>query len=66
MKLLQRLWKEESGQGLVEYGLLIVLIIVVAVAALSLFGDQLETLFGGIGNRINNAEGAVGGGTTTP
>ena len=56
MKLLQRLWKEESGQGLVEYGLLIVLIIVVAVAALSLFGDQLSELFGGIGQRITDAE----------
>lgn len=60
MKLLQRLWKEESGQGLVEYGLLIVLIIVVAVAALTVFGDQIKTLFGGIGGKISDAETAVG------
>ena len=64
MKLLQRLWKEESGQGLVEYGLLIVLIIVVAVAALTVFGDQIEALFGGIGTKIQNAETTVG--TPTP
>ena len=27
MKFIQRLWKEEEGQGLVEYGLLIVLVV---------------------------------------
>lgn len=60
MTLLKNLWKDEAGQGLVEYGLLIVLIIVIAVAALTLFGGGLENLFGGIEQKITDAEGAVG------
>ena len=60
MKILQKLWKDESGQGLVEYGLLIVLIIVIAVAALQAFGGGLEQLFGGIKGKIDSAETAVG------
>ncbi|HWZ56329.1 MAG TPA: Flp family type IVb pilin [Verrucomicrobiae bacterium] len=33
-RLLKRLWKEESGQDLTEYALLLVLIALVAVSAL--------------------------------
>ncbi|MDD2371741.1 MAG: Flp family type IVb pilin [Firmicutes bacterium] len=61
MKLLQKLWKDESGQGLVEYGLLIVLIIVIAVAALTVFGDSIAALFGGIDGQVTDAAGAVAG-----
>lgn len=57
MKVLQRLWKEESGQGLVEYGLLIVLIVIIAVAALSLFGDSIVALFGKAEGAVNDAVG---------
>lgn len=61
MKLPQRLLNEENGQGLVEFGLLIVLIIVVAVAALTVFGGGLTSLFGGLDNRVNDAAEKVGG-----
>ncbi|KAF0091256.1 MAG: Flp/Fap pilin protein [Fusobacteria bacterium] len=52
MKLLQRLWKEESGQGLVEYGLLVALIVVIVIAVLVIFSDSLTALFTNIGNDI--------------
>ncbi len=53
MKLLQRLWKEESGQGLVEYGLLVALIVVIVTAVLLIFRESLEALFTNIGEQIN-------------
>jgi pilus assembly protein Flp/PilA len=36
---------EEEGQGLVEYGLILVLIAVALVVALSLLGQDLSELF---------------------
>ncbi len=53
MKLLQKLWNDESGQGLVEYGLLVILIVGVVVAALLLFGPSVANLFGGLESKIN-------------
>lgn len=55
MKLLQRLWKEESGQGLVEYGLLVGLIVVIVIAVLLIFRTSLEGLFNRITGQLNKA-----------
>lgn len=55
MKLLQKLWKDESGQGLVEYGLLILLIVVIAVAALQLFGTSITAMFTKMNTKVNDA-----------
>jgi pilus assembly protein Flp/PilA len=43
-----RLWKEEEGQDLVEYGLLVVLISLFSIVA-------MQGLAGGISNAFNNA-----------
>lgn len=56
MKLLQRLWKEESGQGLVEYGLLVGLIVVIVIFVLAIFRTNLVTLFEDIGDKITLPE----------
>lgn len=37
--------REEEGQGMVEYGLIIALVSVVAIVALGLMGDALTPLF---------------------
>ena len=38
-------WAEhQSGQGLIEYGLILVLMAVVCVVSLLFFGDQLSSL----------------------
>ena len=39
---------EEEGQGLVEYGLIIVLVSIVVVVALSTMGGQLNNVFNNI------------------
>ena len=48
MELFKRLWNDEEGQGMVEYGLIIALIAVVLIGALTLMGGGLQTIFGKI------------------
>jgi pilus assembly protein Flp/PilA len=43
--LLMRLWKEEEGQDLTEYALLIVLISLVATAAMKTLGSAVSDVF---------------------
>lgn len=44
--------KEESGQGMVEYGLIIALVSIVVIAALTLVGTKLTELFKRIANTL--------------
>lgn len=44
--LVKRLWKEEKGQGMVEYGLIIALVAVVLIGALVGLRGGLEGIFG--------------------
>jgi len=43
--ILMRLWKEEEGQDLLEYALLIVLIVLVAAAAINPLGTAIATVY---------------------
>ena len=43
--LLKRLWKEEEGQDLTEYALLIVLISLVAIASMKAVGTTISNVF---------------------
>ena len=43
-----KLWKNQKGQGLTEYALIIALVAIVAVAALTLLGGQISGIFGEI------------------
>lgn len=45
MKILKRLWKEEEGQDLIEYALLVALIALVAAAAFPLLGKEIHDIF---------------------
>jgi pilus assembly protein Flp/PilA len=47
---LRRLWREEEGQTLVEYGLLIGLLALVVVVAVTLFGRRLNSNMYGTAN----------------
>ena len=43
--LMNRLWQEEEGQDLVEYGLLLVLIALVAVVSITTIGSGVKDIF---------------------
>jgi len=55
MELVKRLWKEEEGQGMIEYVLIVALISIVAIGAIIVVGDK-------VGEIWNNTEEAL---TTT-
>lgn len=42
---LKRLWKEEEGQDLVEYGLLLVLITLLAITSIGTIGNAVSDIF---------------------
>ena len=43
---------KEQGQGLVEYGLILVLIMVVVVAVLTVFGGKVDTMFSSVNSGL--------------
>jgi pilus assembly protein Flp/PilA len=47
-----KFWRNEKGQGLTEYALIIALVAIVAVAALTLLGGQIDTIFGNISDEL--------------
>ncbi len=62
MTLLKRLFHEESGQGMVEYGLIIALVAVVLIGALVALSGGLSGIFDRAKGALENPESA--GGTT--
>ena len=42
-QMLKRLWTEESGQGMAEYGLILALIAVVCITAFTTLGKGIST-----------------------
>lgn len=46
--------QEEEGQGLAEYGLILVLIAVVVVAAVTLLGSQISAMFEEFNTTLEN------------
>ncbi len=57
VNLIKSLWNDESGQGLPEYALLVAAVVVMVVAAASLFANDVKDLFNQIGDYVdgNNA-----------
>ena len=47
-----RFLEDESGQDVVEYGLLIATIAIVVLIAVGIFGDAIRTWFQGLAGRI--------------
>ncbi|GAB4275328.1 MAG: hypothetical protein Kow0029_16340 [Candidatus Rifleibacteriota bacterium] len=59
MELIRRFVREEEGQGLVEYALIIGLIAVVAIAALTASGGSISSIFNTISGKLSSAESVV-------
>lgn len=51
-KLLTRLWNEESGQGMAEYGLILALVAVVAMVWFQFLGDKVSARVNDVGTKI--------------
>ena len=47
------LWSDGSGQDLAEYALLIALIAIVVIAAVTLLGGNISTVFNNIAGALN-------------
>jgi len=45
--------RDEEGQGMVEYGLIIALVAIVVIAALLILGPKIANIFNAAGNQIN-------------
>ncbi len=56
--MLRKWFKDEEGQGMVEYGLIIGLIAVVVIVALVALGPKIRDMF----DQVNNELDAAGGG----
>ena len=54
-------FKNESGQGMVEYGLIIALIAIVVIAALKLLGPAVQGIFNNATGELNAAVAGGGG-----
>jgi pilus assembly protein Flp/PilA len=54
--LVKSFWKDESGQAVVEYGLVIALVAVAIIGTIVAFRDKITTLFNNMGNSIAGAK----------
>lgn len=66
MELIRRFVKEEEGQGLVEYALIIGLISIVAIAALSAAGGSIGDMFKSVSSSLSGAKDKVDANTAAP
>ena len=56
LKKINELMVNESGQGMVEYGLIIALVAVVAIVGLGLLGGGLDDIFTDITHKLKVGE----------
>lgn len=54
MTMLKRLFYEENGQGMVEYGLIIALIAIAVILVLTNIGGGLNTIFGRVETELED------------
>ncbi len=52
MNLVKRLIKEEEGQGMIEYVLIVALISIVAIAVMKTVGDKVSNTWTNVGNNL--------------
>ena len=51
-KCLQQLWKDESGQDIAEYAVMLAVILVIVVGTVRLIGTNANTVFSQVGSAI--------------
>ena len=63
MEQLKKLFKDEEGQGMVEYGLIIGLIAIVLIGALTALNGGLTSIFDKITNALEGTDDGQSGDT---
>ena len=53
MNLMKRLWKEEEGQDLIEYALLVALVALAATAGMNTLAQAINNAFSTVGGDLN-------------
>lgn len=53
MKLAKKFWQDESGQGLVEYALILFLVALAVILALRLLGRKTGNIIGNVANELD-------------
>jgi len=51
-KLLQELWKDERGQDIAEYAVMLAVILVIVVGTIRLIGSNATNVFSQVGSAI--------------
>ena len=64
MEIIKRLWKDEEGQGLVEYAILIGIIVVGVIVAVMFIGGWVKDRFGALQEELGQFPVENGGGET--
>ena len=49
---MKNFFKDESGQGMVEYGLIIALIAIVVIGGLTVLGPKIKSIFEGAADKL--------------
>ncbi len=57
--VMKRLWKEEEGQDLVEYGLTVALVALAATAGMNSLATAINTTFSKIGSTLSSSVAAT-------
>jgi Flp pilus assembly pilin Flp len=52
MKLMQRLWREDEGQDIAEYAVMLAVILVIVVGTVRLIGSNANTVFSSVASSI--------------
>ncbi len=58
LKSVTRFVKDEKGQGLVEYALILVLVSITCIAVLKILGSDLVNVFNAVAGNLNSVSGA--------
>jgi Flp pilus assembly pilin Flp len=51
-KILQKIWKDESGQDIAEYAVMLAVILVIVVGTIRLIGSNANNVFSNVGSSL--------------
>ncbi|UCD84711.1 MAG: Flp family type IVb pilin [Deltaproteobacteria bacterium] len=59
LSLLQKVWKDEEGQGMTEYILIVLLIAIAGIVVWRAFGDKIKDLVTGATDELGEVESDI-------